>query len=77
MKVALYVRVSTKDKQETDNQMVQLRQFAAQHSWNVTHEYIDRESGAKNERTAFRQMPACRLARSLPRMFRVGSANGS
>jgi hypothetical protein len=55
MRVALYVRVSTKDKQETENQLVQLREFAAQQNWSVSGEYIDRESGAKSERTEFCQ----------------------
>ena len=29
MNIALYARVSTKDKQEVENQLCQLRQFAA------------------------------------------------
>ena len=43
MKIALYARVSTKDKgQEAENQLVQLREFAAKQSWQITREYIDR-----------------------------------
>ena len=37
MKIALYARVSTKDKgQDTENQLVQLREFAAKQGWHVT-----------------------------------------
>lgn len=48
MRVALYARVSTKDKgQDTENQLIQLRAFAATQGWTVTAEYIDRVSGKK------------------------------
>jgi DNA invertase Pin-like site-specific DNA recombinase len=46
MKVALYLRVST-DRQETENQAVQLREFATKQGWQVFREYCDYESGAK------------------------------
>jgi len=55
MKVALYLRVST-DKQETENQAVQLREFAGKQGWQVVREYTDYESGAKAERTQLKQM---------------------
>jgi DNA invertase Pin-like site-specific DNA recombinase len=55
MKVALYLRVST-DKQETENQAVELRDFAAKQGWQITREYCDFESGAKADRAAFKQM---------------------
>lgn len=55
MKVALYLRVST-DRQETDNQAVQLREFAAKQGWQIVHEYCDYESGGKNDRTEFQGM---------------------
>lgn len=55
MKIALYLRVST-DKQETENQAVQLREFAAKQGWQIVREYTDYESGAKAERTEFKQM---------------------
>jgi predicted site-specific integrase-resolvase len=42
-RVALYARVSTKDKrQDTDNHLAQLRQFAATQNWAIVQEYIDR-----------------------------------
>jgi DNA invertase Pin-like site-specific DNA recombinase len=55
MKIALYARVST-DKQDTENQLLQLREFAAKQGWEITREYTDYESGAKADRPAFRRM---------------------
>lgn len=57
MKISLYARVSTKDKgQETENQLVQLREFAAKQDWHVTREYIDRETGGTSDRAEFQAM---------------------
>jgi len=57
MKVAIYARVSTKDKgQDTENQLTQLREFAAKQDWTVFAEYIDHESGAKSDRSEFQRM---------------------
>ncbi len=57
MKIALYARVSTKDKgQETENQLVQLREFAAKQNWQITLEYIDRETGGTSDRVQFQAM---------------------
>ncbi len=55
MKVALYLRVST-DKQETENQAVQLREFAAKQGWQIAGEYCDYESGSKSDRVEFQRM---------------------
>jgi DNA invertase Pin-like site-specific DNA recombinase len=55
MKIAIYARVST-EKQDNENQLVQLREFAAKQSWNVVAEYVDRESGAKSDRAEFQRM---------------------
>jgi DNA invertase Pin-like site-specific DNA recombinase len=55
MKIAIYARVST-DKQDTENQLVQLRDFAAKQSWEVVREYTDCESGSKSDRAQFQQM---------------------
>jgi DNA invertase Pin-like site-specific DNA recombinase len=55
MKIALYLRVST-DKQETENQAIQLRAFAAKQDWQVVHEYCDYESGSKSDRVEFQRM---------------------
>jgi DNA invertase Pin-like site-specific DNA recombinase len=57
MKIALYARVSTKDKgQETENQLVQLREFAAKQNLQITREYIDRETGGTSDRAEFQAM---------------------
>jgi DNA invertase Pin-like site-specific DNA recombinase len=56
MKIALYARVSTKDKQETENQLVQLRDFAAKQGWHITREYVDRETGGTSDRAQFQAM---------------------
>src|SRR5271156_1205654 len=55
MNIAIYARVST-DKQDTENQLVQLREFAAMQGWKVTREYTDYESGSKSDRAEFQQM---------------------
>jgi DNA invertase Pin-like site-specific DNA recombinase len=49
--------VSTKDKgQDTENQLVQLREFAAKQGWQITREYVDRESGANSDRAEFQRV---------------------
>lgn len=55
MKTALYLRVST-DKQETENQAIQLRDFCAKQGWTIVHEYCDYESGSKDDRAEFKRM---------------------
>ncbi len=57
MKVALYSRVSTKDKgQDVDNQQRQLRDFAAKQGWTIVHEFSDNVSGKTSDREQFRRM---------------------
>ncbi len=56
MRVAIYARVSTKDKgQDTENQLHQLRAFAEQHG-QVHHVFTDQESGSKSDRTEFKAL---------------------
>jgi DNA invertase Pin-like site-specific DNA recombinase len=56
MRVAIYARVSTKDKgQDTENQLHQLRAFAEQHG-TIYYVYTDQESGGKADRTEFKQL---------------------
>jgi DNA invertase Pin-like site-specific DNA recombinase len=56
MKTAIYARVSTR-KQETDNQLQQLREFAAKQGWEIVAEYVDVVSGSgKKERPRFLAM---------------------
>jgi DNA invertase Pin-like site-specific DNA recombinase len=54
MRTALYLRVST-DKQESENQAVQLREFAARQRWQIVDEY-DYESDSKSDRAEFERM---------------------
>jgi DNA invertase Pin-like site-specific DNA recombinase len=54
---ALYGRVSTKDKgQDVENQLAQLRAFAASQGWEIAAEYIDEKTGGTSDRQAFQQM---------------------
>jgi DNA invertase Pin-like site-specific DNA recombinase len=46
MNVALYLRVST-DKQEADNQRMQLRQLCVAQNWRIVREYQDNDSGSR------------------------------
>ncbi len=56
-RVALYARVSTKDKgQDTENQLRQLREFASKQGWEVVHEYVDRATGKRSDREQFQKM---------------------
>lgn len=54
-RTALYLRVST-DKQETENQAIQLRDFAAKQGWQIVREYTDYETGSKGDRAQFQRM---------------------
>lgn len=54
-KVALYVRVST-DKQEVDNQLLQLRKYCEKQEYTIIQEYIDVISGRELSRPGFDKM---------------------
>jgi DNA invertase Pin-like site-specific DNA recombinase len=55
--VALYARVSTRDgRQDTENQLVQLREYCRKRGWTIVAEYIDHESGGTPQRPKFQQM---------------------
>lgn len=57
MNVALYARVSTRDKgQDNENQLAQLREFCEKQGWRVVHEYCDRASGKHTDRAQFQAM---------------------
>ena len=54
---AIYVRVSTQDKgQDTDNQLHQLREYAARQQWNLVEVYEDHVSGKTGDREEFRRL---------------------
>ena len=57
MRVALYLRVSTKDGgEDTDNQRLQLQQFCRAQGWEIAREYEDHESGGRADRAEFQAM---------------------
>ena len=56
MKVGLYARVSTKDKEQNpENQLIKLRQYCKSKDWNFK-EYTDHASGAKNDRPGLKSI---------------------
>ncbi|RYU77683.1 recombinase family protein [Hymenobacter persicinus] len=82
MRVAIYARVSTKDKgQETQNQLLDLRSYAQVHGWTLYQEYIEEESGGTGNRTQFKALFAAAHQRrfdvvlfwSLDRFSREGA----
>ena len=60
MRIALYARVSTKDKgQDYENQLRELREFVARKAsdgWVLAQEYVDRASGKTADRAAFQRL---------------------
>jgi DNA invertase Pin-like site-specific DNA recombinase len=82
MRVAIYCRVSTRDKgQDTQNQLIQLRQYSERQGWTVVQEYEDHASGRRADRDAFNEMFIaasrrkfdCLLFWSLDRLSREGA----
>jgi len=81
MIIGLYARVSTRDRQEVENQLTQLRAFAAKQGWTVYREYVDRETGSTADREQFQAMFADASKRrfdllvfwSLDRLSREGA----
>jgi DNA invertase Pin-like site-specific DNA recombinase len=60
MRIALYARVSTKDKgQDYENQLRELRDYVtrrASDGWVLAQEYVDKASGKSSDRPAFRRL---------------------
>lgn len=57
MRVALYARVSTKDKdQNPETQLRPLRAHCNQKVWGIIREYVDYESGRKSSRPEFNRL---------------------
>lgn len=55
--IAIYARVSTKDKgQDVENQLRELRAFADSSGWVIAREYIDHESAKHGDRAQFQRM---------------------
>jgi DNA invertase Pin-like site-specific DNA recombinase len=55
LKIAIYARVST-EKQDTLNQLAELREFSAKQGWEIFREYADCETGSRADRPEFRRM---------------------
>lgn len=53
---ALYARVSTKDKQDTDNQLLDLRAYCKRQGWFIAGEYIDHVTGKTADRDSFKEL---------------------
>jgi len=82
MKVAIYARVSTRDKgQDVRNQLDQLRAYCDKQGWHIVNEYIDQRSGKNGDRDQFQRMMSHSYQRefdlvlfwSLDRFSREGS----
>ena len=80
-RVALYARVSTKDgRQDTENQLIALRDYCGKQGWEIAGEYVDHETGGTSKRPHFQRMFADARARkfdlvmfwSLDRLSREG-----
>lgn len=55
-KVAIYARVSTTDRQNHENQLIQLREFAQAKNFVIAGEYVDQESGTTAKREEFKKL---------------------
>jgi DNA invertase Pin-like site-specific DNA recombinase len=56
-RTAIYARVSTRERgQDTQNQLLQLRGFAARQGWLIVSEFVDYESGSTDDREQFQAM---------------------
>lgn len=64
MRICLYGRVST-DRQETRNQLSQLREFAAKQGWKIVCEFVDIASGKSSDRRQFKALFAAASRREF------------
>ena len=56
-RTAIYARVCTRERgQDTQNQLHQLRGFAARQGWLIVSEFVDYESGSADDREQFQAM---------------------
>jgi DNA invertase Pin-like site-specific DNA recombinase len=49
MRIGIYARVST-DKQENENQLIQLRDYCGKQGWTIVAEYVDVQTGSKSQK---------------------------
>jgi predicted site-specific integrase-resolvase len=72
-RVAIYVRVSTRDKgQDTTNQLDKLREFCHSNDWRIVREYQDQDSGGKADRQGFQAMLAAARMREFDVVLFLG-----
>jgi len=64
-RAALYLRVSTADKQTPENQEAPLRAYCAAEGLSIVAVYIDRASGAKGPRPEYERMKAAAYRRGF------------
>ncbi len=66
MNIAIYSRVSTKDKgQDVQNQLKQLREFCIKQGWPIVREFVDHASGKHGDREQFQAMFAAASRREF------------
>ena len=66
MNIAIYSRVSTKDKgQDVQNQLKQLREFCEKQGWPIMREFVDHASGKHGDREQFQAMFAAASRREF------------
>jgi DNA invertase Pin-like site-specific DNA recombinase len=59
LKIAIYARVSTKNGQDPEMQLAELREYIRNRRWKITGEYVDRGiSGASDSRPALNRLMA-------------------
>jgi DNA invertase Pin-like site-specific DNA recombinase len=56
MRTAIYTRVSTVDKQDTENQLAQLKEFCVRSGWEIAGVYDDHASAKTGDRDSFKQL---------------------
>ena len=57
MKIAIYARISTSDgRQDTDNQLTPLREWATRLGGGIVMEYVDEASGSRSDRAALTRL---------------------
>ena len=56
MRAALYGRVSKDRGQDTENQLIQLREFCLRQGWTIVFEFVDHETGSTADRPQFKAM---------------------
>src|ERR1700677_3181910 len=69
MDIAIYSRIST-DKQDNQNQLDQLRGFAATQGWRIKREYVDVATGKNSDREQFKALFKAASRREFELWFR-------